>query len=90
MVGAEGTGPNPKCDLKVLNNIGQEKQEQVLKGGRKKKLIFLQSSRCLYRCLMTITLNQLRHHYDSCIVGKPLDPNVDGSLISVCAKYNCN
>lgn len=39
---------------------------------------------------MTITLNQLRRHYDSCIVSKPLDPNVDGSLISVCAKYNCN
>lgn len=36
MVGAEGTGPNPKYDLKMLNNIGQEKQEQISKGGRKK------------------------------------------------------
>lgn len=39
---------------------------------------------------MTTTLNQLRHRYDSCIVSKPLDSNVDGSLISVCAKYNYN
>lgn len=34
--GAEGTGPNPKCDLRVLDHIGQEKQEQRSKGGRKK------------------------------------------------------
>ena len=80
-------GPDSRCSFKVLPNTGREKQGQSWKG---RGLIFLQSSRCLYGCLMTITLNQLRHHYDSCIVREPLDPNVDGSLISACAKYNGN
>lgn len=88
--GGRGTWTNPYERSKVLNDAGQQKQKEISQGDRGKRLIFLQSSRCLYCCLMTIILNQLRHHYDSCIVSKPLDPNVDGSLITICAKYNCN
>lgn len=40
LVGAEGPGPNPKCDLQALTNIGQEKQEQISKQGRGKGWFF--------------------------------------------------